>query len=97
MKYQKSSASYVTNMHHIYSNCFTLSSSSAPCTSNWLRSSGIIGRSRVPLWIYRKIQSSDITDEKEETSFVNKIICISIISDILQIIDIIYINKKNQT
>ena len=41
--------------------------------------------------------SSDITAEKEATSFVNKIICISIISDIIQIIDIIYINKKNQT
>ena len=41
MKYQKSWASCVANMYHVDSNCFTLSSSSAPCTSNWLLSSGI--------------------------------------------------------
>ena len=35
--------------------------------------------------------------KKKETSFVNKMICISIISDIIQIINIIYINKKNLT
>ena len=48
MKYQKSWASCVANMYHVDSNCFTLSSSSEPCTSNWLRSSGSVGRSRVP-------------------------------------------------
>ena len=127
-------ASYVTNMHHMYSNCFTLSSSSAPCTSNWLRSSGIIGRSRVSrqtgrrratartrddrgevggggregglggvrvpwgisslstglCWLLVPSSSSDITAEKEETFFVRKSICISALSVIIQIIDVIH-------
>ena len=138
MKYQKSWASCVTNMHHMYSNCFTLSSSSAPCTSNWLLSSGNTGRSRVSrqtgrrcatawtrddrgevgggyreggvggvrvpwgisslstglCWLLVSSWSSDINAEKEETSFVRELICISAISDIIQIIDIIYMNKK---
>ncbi len=49
------------SIRHVYSNCFTLLSSSAPCTSNWLRSSGNIGRSKLsdrPEWNSNKNQAN---------------------------------------
>ena len=72
MKYQKSWASYVTHMHHMYSNCFTLSSSSAKCTSNWLLSSGTIGRSRVSRQTGRRCATARTRDNSGEVGGGNQ-------------------------
>jgi hypothetical protein len=56
---------------------------------------GISSLSTGLCWLLVSSWSSNINAEKEETYCVRELICISAISDTIQIIDIIYMNKKS--